>query len=234
MAEKLLNSILSKSLEKLPKFSGTITDDVDKWIIDITHELNLVKLDDSHKLAVIQTYLDGDARRWYTNNLQMMHNWATFLRELRATFSSSFSKEAAIKQIGNRQQHINETVFHYYTDMMELANRIDHQMNDELKVAYLTTGLKISLKKEVLRNKPQTPAEFIKYAQDEEKLDSSITTQISNDNRLTIPIDYVASSVRSPLLRASNNLSSFRQQHRQSYYPSPQYYSANLTDNSLV
>ncbi|CAF4626066.1 unnamed protein product, partial [Didymodactylos carnosus] len=63
MAEKLVNSILSKSLEKLPKFSGTITDDVDKWIIDITHELNLVKLDDSHKLAVIQTYLDGDARR---------------------------------------------------------------------------------------------------------------------------------------------------------------------------
>ncbi|CAF1581621.1 unnamed protein product [Didymodactylos carnosus] len=125
-----------------------------------------------------------------------MHIWATFLRELRATFSSSFSKEAAIKQIGNRQQRIDETVLHYYTDMMELANRIDHQMNGELKVVYLTTGLKISLKKEVLRNKPQTPAEFTKYAQDEEKLGSSITTQISNDNRLTIPIDYVAPSVR--------------------------------------
>ena len=57
MNEKLINTILSHNLDKLPKFSGKSNENVTKWLRDITNELNMVKLTDQQKYSVIQTFL---------------------------------------------------------------------------------------------------------------------------------------------------------------------------------
>ncbi|CAF3618099.1 unnamed protein product [Rotaria sp. Silwood1] len=180
MTEKLINTILSNNLDKLPKFGGKSNENVNKWLTDITNELNMVKLNDQQKLSVIQTFLVDDARRWFINNMSMMTDWSTFSIQLQKTFSSILHQELALKQVGSRQQGLNETVLHYYNEMMELFDMIDLNMNEQYKVAYLKAGLKISLKKEVMRRDPKTAAQFLELAQAEEKLDLSLNIQMDN------------------------------------------------------
>lgn len=171
METKLINTILSNDLDKWPKFSGKRDENVNKWVTDITHELNMVKLSDGQKRSVIQTFLLDDARRWFINNMVDMPDWDSFVTSIQKTFSSTWLQELAIQKVGSRQQGGAETILHYYNEMMELFDTIDFKMADNLKVIYLTTGLKSSIKKEVLRRNPKTPVEFLDTAQAEEKLD---------------------------------------------------------------
>ncbi|CAF1616102.1 unnamed protein product [Didymodactylos carnosus] len=167
-------------LDPLPTFSGKLTENVPKWLKDITNELNLVKFDDSQKLGIIQTYLVDDARKWFTNNMRTLETWSEFNEAIEKTYSSTFAKEVAISQLGQRRQGLDETVMHYYNDMMELFEVMDDRMSDSLKVSYLKSGLKLSLKKEVRRKNPPTPSEFIKAAQEEESLDYSMAASMHN------------------------------------------------------
>ena len=75
MADKMLASRMSKQLDQWPTFSGKLTENVTKWLKDITNELNLVKFDDIQKLSVIQTYLIDDARKWFINNMETLDTW---------------------------------------------------------------------------------------------------------------------------------------------------------------
>jgi hypothetical protein len=147
MAEKLINTRLSVDLDKLPKFGGKNNENVKKWLTDITKELNLVNLNDQQKFSIIQTFLVGDARQWFINNMSTMTNWSTFSIQIHTTFSSIFHQELALKQVGTRQQGLDETVLHYYNDMMQLFDIIDMEMPGQYNVAYLKAGLKLSLKR---------------------------------------------------------------------------------------
>jgi hypothetical protein len=180
MAEKLINRVLSNNVDKLPKFGGKHNENVSKWLKDITNELNLIQLMDTQKLSIIQTFLVDDARRWFINNMANMTEWSTFVTQIYKTFSSPLHQELALKQVGNRQQGLDETVLHYFNDMMELLDMIDMKMIDQYKVAYLKAGLKVSLKKEVMRKDPKTPVEFLELAQGEEKLESSLSIQMED------------------------------------------------------
>ncbi|CAF2994422.1 unnamed protein product [Rotaria sp. Silwood2] len=180
MAQKSLTMHISKQLDQLPLFSGKLNENVIKWLNGITNELNVMKYDDDQKLSVIQTYLMDDARKWFINNSARLGTWPSFCEAIVKTFSSSFAKEVAINQVSQRRQGLNETVMHYYSEMMELFYIMDHQMSDSLKVSYLKTGLKLSLKKEVSRKNRDTPAEFLKIAQEEESLDYAIDTEAQN------------------------------------------------------
>ena len=101
----------------------------------------------------------------------MVPEWHIFVTGIQKAFSSKWLQEAAIKNIGSRQQGMAETILRYYTDMIELFATIDLKMTDNMKVIYLTTGVKSSIKKEILCQAPKTPAEFLEVAQAEEKLD---------------------------------------------------------------
>ncbi|CAF1561871.1 unnamed protein product, partial [Adineta ricciae] len=87
---------------------------------------------------------------------------------------------------GTRVQGVEETVLHYYHEMIELCDMIDNDMNDELKVGYLLAGVKVSLRKEVMRKDPKNPTEFLHAAQEEEKLDFSINVQMDPDSVCTL------------------------------------------------
>lgn len=188
MAEKLINTVLSNNLSKVPKFSGKGNENVIKWIKDVTNELNLLKLDDVQKLSVVQTFLLDDARRWFINNLELLKDWAIFIDQIQRAFASPVHQELAMKKVGSRQQNMDETVLHYYNDMLELFDMIDIRMPIAYKVAYLKAGLKSSIKKEVVRRNPTNPQELLEIAQAEEKLDaamiwsSGLETEVDTDH----------------------------------------------------
>ncbi|CAF1106349.1 unnamed protein product [Adineta ricciae] len=141
MDEKLTISLLTSSSDKLPKFSGKNSENVAKWLRKVTNELNVFKLTDPQKLLMIPSVLTDDARQWYVNNLALLVDWATFSREILTAFTSPMHRNVAIKQIGTRVQGVEETVLHYYHEMIELCDMIDNDMNDELKVGYLLAGV---------------------------------------------------------------------------------------------
>jgi hypothetical protein len=186
MADKINKTIAANTVEKLPKFSGRSDENVKKWVIVITNEFNLIQFDDKQKFALIHVILLDDARRWFINNMCDIKDWSTFVIQIQETFESTIHQELAIRKVGSRQQGISETVMQYYNDMVELFDMIDSDMNDELKVAYLKTGIKVSLKKDVMRKDPKNPVQFLKVAQEEEKLDSSIFIQTDDTHQSTI------------------------------------------------
>ncbi|CAF0786226.1 unnamed protein product [Adineta steineri] len=155
---------------------------------------------------MIPLVLLDDARQWYVNNLDAVKDWTTFTREIQNAFSSPVHRSLAIKQIGNRVQGLEETVLHYYHEMMELCDMIDHEMKDELKVGYLLAGIKLSLQKEVMRRNPRNPNEFLNVAQAEEKLDLSINVQTSYDSTLiTDSLSAFKPQIKSSLPYKSTN-----------------------------
>ena len=205
MSEKFISTILSKNIDKLPKFAGKPDENVNKWLTEITNELNVAKLNDDQKRLVIHIFLLEDARKWFINNMNDIPDWSSFINRTQKAFSSAWLQEVAIKKVGARQQGLNETVMHYHNEMMELFDMIDINMDDHLKVIYLNTGLKLSLKKEVLRRKPKTAAEFLEIPQAEEQLDSSISVQMDDKE--------IGDANTFSLIR-SNNRKYSQQQHR--------------------
>ncbi|CAF1363628.1 unnamed protein product [Rotaria sordida] len=223
MTEKLVNTILSNNFYKLPKFGGKSNENVNKWLTDITNELNMVKLNDQQKFSVIQTFLVDDARRWFINNMSIMNDWSTFSIQLQKTFSSILHQELALKKVGSRQQGLDETVLHYYNDMIELFDMINLNMNEQYKVGYLKAGLKISLKKEVIRRDPKTAVQFLELAQAEEKLDLSLNIQMD-----TLPSSNVdsLSAIKSPV--------KFYSQQQRKSYPSSTNFRLGANDGTAL
>lgn len=126
MTEKLINKIRSNHLNKLPKFDDKKNKKVNKWLTDITNELNLTKLFDQQNLSIIDTFLVDNARHWFINNMATITDRSIFVSQMqKKTFSLPFDKELALKKVTNRRQSLNETDLHYYNDMMELFDMID-------------------------------------------------------------------------------------------------------------
>ena len=69
-----------------------------------------------------------------------------------------------------RRQSPDEAVMTYYHDKLQLCLQADPNMSSTMLVHHLTKGLNNSLVPHVIRRHPATPADFLKIAQDEEKI----------------------------------------------------------------
>ncbi|CAM4852282.1 unnamed protein product, partial [Rotaria magnacalcarata] len=54
MAEKIVATLLSKTLEQIPKYSGKPDQDADKWM--------------KQALKIISTFLEGHPKQWFNEN----------------------------------------------------------------------------------------------------------------------------------------------------------------------
>ncbi|CAF1578496.1 unnamed protein product, partial [Didymodactylos carnosus] len=147
MASKIVQTLLAKKLEEAPKFEENVL----KWLKSIGNAFKLATLDDSTKLALIAKYLDGEASEWYLSNMDDLDTWSKFCIEIAKTYSSPAAKQLAAQQLQSRRQGLQESVMHYYNDILQLCETMDSQMTDQSKLIYLLQGLKLSLHKEVAR-----------------------------------------------------------------------------------
>ncbi|CAF4463917.1 unnamed protein product, partial [Didymodactylos carnosus] len=150
------------------------------------------------------------------NNRADLHSWDIFLQRLRATYSSPAAKQIASQKLRTRKQGWNESVTAYYTDIIRLCKTVDDKMTDASKLDHLQQGLKPSLIKEVLRQKPATPSEFLEHARQEEVLNQLVITN---------EIDYnsqAANNTSSSSLVTPQQLD--KQVRFQDYHDQPQYY----------
>ncbi|CAM4849639.1 unnamed protein product [Rotaria magnacalcarata] len=97
-------------------------------------------------------------------------------------YSSPASKQLGSNRLRTQQQRYDETVIEYYTDVVKLCKLVDPNMTTASKLDHLYHGLKPSLMKDVLREAPSTPAEFLEQARREENSDRLVTTSINQPN----------------------------------------------------
>ena len=211
MAEKTISTLLSKTLEETPKYSGKPDQDADEWLKELTTTFRMADITESQALKVIPTFFEGPAKLWFQENIAAFESWSTFKAQFLHTYSSPSLKQLASNRLRHRQQCYDELVIEYCTDVMKLCKIIDPNMTDVSTLDDLYHGLKPSLLKEVLRQAPLTPTAFLDYACQEEALDRFVGMSIHP----TATID--TSFNNTPIHQSSDPV----QPHALPLYPSP-------------
>ena len=168
----LRNQMLLNSLEKLPKFSGRGTQNVSRWLREIEQSMHLLKLSDQEKFFFISSCLESDARDWYFDNVQLISTWKAFVPKFIKTFESSGKADISFNRLRHYEQGLNQDVRQYYFEIMKLCKETNPWMDKLTKLQYLKDGLKPSLRFDILLKNPETPEDFLEYAQRIEELKS--------------------------------------------------------------
>ena len=199
MAEKTVATLLSKTLEQTPIYSGKADQDADEWLKDLTATFRMADITEPQALKIIPIFLEGPAKEWFIENITVFESWSPFKAEFLHTYSSPTSKQLASNRSRTRQQRCDETVIEYYTDVMKLCRLVDPNMPDACKLDHLYHGLKSSLMKEVLRQAPSTPSTFLEQARREENLNRLVTASLppTADND-PLAINYFNTSLYRP------------------------------------
>lgn len=168
----LRNQMLMSSLEKLPKFTGKLKQNVSKWLREIQQTMHMLKLKDEEKLYFIPLCLEADARDWFYDNMHLFPTWISFTNKLLKTFESSGKADISFNRLRHYEQGITEDLRQYYFQIMKLCKEANPLMDDTIKLQFLKDGLKPSLRFDVLLKNPKNPEEFLEYAQKIEELKS--------------------------------------------------------------
>jgi hypothetical protein len=199
MAEKTVATIISKTLEQTPKYSGKPEENVDTWLEDLLAKFRMAEITESQALKIISTFLDGPAKEWFVENRTLFETWVVLKTEFINTYSSPATKQLASQRLRTRHQRADEPIIEYYTDVLKLCKIVDPHMTDASKIDHLCHGLKFSLMREVLRHAPRTPAEFLEHAKQEEVLDGLVNTSlptVPHEDKYVInsPVTYFSSA----------------------------------------
>lgn len=222
MEEQSLHILAKEQLKTLAKFGGAHDEDIVKWLEDVEEVFDRAKLQPPNKLIAIQSYLIDAAAKWFRYNKSTIAEWSTFKIEIIKAYQPSFNQ--ALLKLEQRQQSSAESVMAYYYDKIQLCRQADANMSPAMIIHYLSKGLTPSLVGHVIRRHPLTPADFLIAAQDEEKIQSTVTGLSSTSTNL--PDDYIQddSSISDTitLVKRPNNLHA-RSQHQQPQqsYPQP-------------
>ena len=94
-----LRRAIVQNLIKNPKIFRGGKDDVQKWIEDIDHLMEIAHVLDINRLDLISYSLRGDAFQWYKTNKSTFTSWKIFVSEIKKVFTSSFREELAFKTL---------------------------------------------------------------------------------------------------------------------------------------
>jgi hypothetical protein len=172
-----LRKAIVGDLIKNPKVFRGAKDDVQKWIDDIEHLLDIAHIPETSRLDFISYLLRGDASQWYKTNKDTFTSWKIFIHELKRAFTSSFHAELAFQKLELYSQGEHQSVRNFFNVVLKLCKEADSTMSEATKLKNLLNKIKPSIQLEVRKKKPTSPTEFLEYARDVEEL-----FQLSNIN----------------------------------------------------
>ena len=180
-----LRKAILEDLIKNPKVFKGSKDDVNKWIDDIEHLLDVAHIPDPSRLDIISYSLRGDALQWYKNNKTTFTSWAIFVHELKRAFTSSFHEELAFKKLEIYTQGENQLIRNFFNEVLKLCKEADSTMSESTKLKNLLNKAKPTIQFEVRKKKPTTTAEFLEYAKDVEELFQLSNINLNNQTNRT-------------------------------------------------
>ncbi|CAF1223354.1 unnamed protein product [Rotaria sordida] len=113
--------------------------------------------------------------------------WSSFIEAVIEAFGSTKVQELAFEQLKWYKQTVNQPVTQYYDKIIELCKKVDPAMPDLLKLKYLMTGIRESLKLHIALQDPKTTDAFLLLARKiEDTLSFTATNNEMQQNEINI------------------------------------------------
>lgn len=174
----LANTMAQEIIKSPSPFTGA-NEDVEDWLERLEARFNMAGWEDDQKLRYISIHLKNDAYKWWMKAVTKIKTWTAFKNSVRQAFGSTKIKEMAFEQLRNYKQTINQSVIQYYEKIIELCQRVDPDMSDTMKLQYLMTGVRDSLKIHIVLHDPQSTEAFLTFAK---KIEDALSLTKLNHN----------------------------------------------------
>ncbi|CAF1574988.1 unnamed protein product, partial [Adineta steineri] len=220
-----LRKAIVENLIKNPKTFKGEKDDVNKWLEDIEHLLEIAHIPHLTRLDLISYSLRGDALEWFKTNRSSFTSWNLFVTSLKKAFTSNFHEEIAFKKLETYSQGQNQSIRTFFNDVLKLCKEADPTMSETTKLKTLLNKAKANIQYEVRKKRPTTTLEFLEYAKEVEEFMqlSSISLNDSNnyldDPRVQTPMTSSLSYTPSPTYNQSfsNSSNNYSPQYSRNY-----------------
>ena len=232
-----LRKAIVEDLIKNPKVFKGGKDDVNKWIEDIEHLLNLAHVPEPSRLDLISYSLRSDALQWFKNNKNLFTSWSIFITEIKRAFTSSFHEELAFKKLESYNQGENQYIRNFFNEVLKLCREADPTMSEATKLKNLLNKTKPTVQFEVRRKKPTTTAEFLEYAKDVEELFQLSSIAINNNNSNPSISKETQSSTQRTIITSGNKYYNSTSSNRltpqfSNYFQNPTFTNRSNRNNS--
>ena len=178
MEKQVMDTVAKEQLKNLATFGGSSEEDVNKWLQDVDEIFDRAQLRPSNRFLAIQSYLTDAAAKWFRHNKSTIAYWSTFRNEILRAYQPTLN--ATFFKLEHRHQSATESVMEYYHDKLQLCSQADSSMSAQMIIHYLIRGLRHALLAHVVRRHPSTPDQFLLIAQDEGKIQLTLTS-VSSD-----------------------------------------------------
>ena len=162
-------------LSNLEKFNGGEEKKVLQFVNNIERIGKMIDANDDILHCMCTAKLDGEAKRWYEDNMSL-NQWEHFKSALLERFNASDTSSKVFEQLKERKQQIDESITAYYDAVMKLCREYDPSMSQKMMISWLENGIKDSLKlpikrqMKLLSETARTTQAFLKIAKDEQEL----------------------------------------------------------------
>ncbi|CAF4413388.1 unnamed protein product [Rotaria sp. Silwood2] len=162
-------------LTNLGKFNGGEDHKILQFINNIERIGRMIDANDGILQCMCTAKLDGEAKRWYENNMSLTQ-WDSLKSALLERFTTSRSSSKIFEQLKERKQKPDETITSYYDTIITLCQEYDSSMSQKMMISWLENGIKDSLKIQIKRQMKllpeatRTTQAFLKIAKDEQEL----------------------------------------------------------------
>ena len=162
-------------LSNLEKFDGSEEKKIERFLSNIERIGRMIDANDAVLQCMCTAKLDGEAKRWYENNMYLTQ-WETLKSALLERFTQSDSSWKIFDQLKDRRQKPDETITSYHDDIIKLCREYDATMSQKMMISWMENGIKEALKipiKRQLKLLPEaarTTQAFLKIAKDEQEL----------------------------------------------------------------
>ncbi|CAF3126930.1 unnamed protein product [Rotaria sp. Silwood2] len=193
-------------LTNLGKFPGDDNTTILQFITNIERIGKMIEANDDILYCMCTAKLDGEAKRWYENNMSLTQ-WQELKLALLERFTSSVSSSKLFEQLKDRKQRPDETVTSYYDAIIKLCHEYDPSMSQKMKISWLENGINDSLKIQIKRQmkllseSQRTTQAFLKIAKDEQELQEENVTASEPTSSHT---PYFSNAVSTTLHQTNN------------------------------
>ena len=150
-----------------PKFTGDQQQDVIKWLKNLESKFDTAGITDAKKFDLISQLLDKGALDWFREHkIKFDHSWSTFVEALKKTFDSPNRARVALQKLTSYSQSPQQDVRSFCSEMRKLFTDADPQMSPTMKLELLLAKVNPSYRLDLLKQKPNDPAEFELMAKD--------------------------------------------------------------------
>jgi len=143
-------------LSNLEKFNGGEEQNISQFINNIERIGRMIDAKDDILQCMCTAKLDGEAKRWYEDNMSLTH-WENLKPALLERFTTSDSSSKIFEQLKERKQKLDETISSYHDAIIKLCREYDSSMSQKMMISWLQNGIKDSLKTQIKRQMKLLP-----------------------------------------------------------------------------